>query len=247
MNDVFYSSIGKYYNYIFPYNPEKKKFTKSFLEHPKDSTVLDIGCSTGDLPIDLAKEGNSVYAIDADNEMINQAIAKKMFLLLDEYPVFRDLDMRRIVYFFDREKFDAITCYGNTLVHLNNNEEISDFLKSCNEVLRAKGHLMIQMLNYEYILKENIRELPLIDNDKVRFERYYEPTGTENLDFITRLTIKDGQSILNNRISLFPLTKEQLYGLLVHAGFSDIKFYGSFSKTPFKEDGLPLLVEAIKQ
>ncbi len=179
--------------------------------------------------------------------MIKQAIRKKMPLELDEYPVFRDFDMRRIANFFSKGKFDAITCYGNTLVHLKNKEEISDFLKSCSLVLRTEGHLMLQILNYEYILKENIRELPVIDNDKVRFERYYEFTDSEHLEFITRLTIKEDQSVLNNRIPLFPLTREQLKVLLTNTGFSDIKFYGSFNRAPFKEDSLPLLVEAIKQ
>jgi len=247
MNDLFYSSIGRYYDQIFPYNPEKKKFTKSFLEKPEDSIILDIGCGTGDLSLDLAKDGNSVYAIDADQEMIKQAIRKKMPLELDEYPVFRDFNMKRIAYFFDKGKYDAITCYGNTLVHLKDKEEISGFLKSCIEVLRTGGHLMIQILNYEYILKKNISELPVIDNEKVRFERYYESTETEHLDFVTRLTIKTDQSILKNRIALFPLTKEHLKVLLTDAGFSDIKFYGGFNKAAFKEDGLPLLVEAIKQ
>lgn len=247
MNDLFYSSIGRYYDYIFPYNKEKKKFTKSFLEKPEKSTILDIGCGTGDLSLDLAKDGNSVYAIDADQEMIKQAIRKKMPLELDEYPVFRDLNMRRIAYFFDQGKFDAITCYGNTLVHLKSKEEISGFLESCNEILKTGGHLMIQILNYEYILQENINELPVIDNEKVLFERYYESTETEHLDFVTRLTIKTDQSVLKNRIALFPLTKKQLIVLLTDAGFSDMKFYGGFNKTAFKEDALPLLVEAIKQ
>jgi len=247
MNDIFYSSIGRYYDCIFPYNPGKKKFTRSFLEHPEHSTVLDIGCGTGDLSLDLAKDGNSVYAIDADQEMIKQAIRKKMPMELDEYPVFRDFDMRRIANFFSNEKFDAITCFGNTLVHLKNKKEIADFLESCNVVLKTTGYLMIQILNYEYILKENIRELPVIDNNEVRFERYYELTDNGYLDFITRLTIKEDQSVLNNRIQLFPLTKEQIYDLLSQKGFSDIKFFGGFNKVPFKEDGLPLLVEAIKQ
>lgn len=247
MNDLFYSGIGRYYDYIFPYNKEKKKFTTSFLEKPEKSTILDIGCGTGDLSLDLAKDGNSVYAIDADQEMIKQAIRKKMPLLLDEYPVFRDLDMRRISGFFDEGKFDGIACFGNTLVHLENREEIFEFLRSSHIVLKDGGHLMIQILNYEYILKENIRELPVIDNEKVRFERYYESTETEHLDFVTRLTIKTDQSILKNRIALYPLTKEQLNKLMSGAGFSDIKFYGGFNRAPFKEDSLPLLVEAIKQ
>jgi len=247
MIDLFYSSIGRYYDCIFPYNPDKKKFANSFLGGYEKSTVLDIGCGTGDLSLELAKDGNSVYAIDADQEMIKQAIRKKMPLALDEHPVFRDIDMRQIANFFDKEKFDAITCFGNTLVHLKNKKEIADFFESCNLVLKTGAHLMIQILNYEYILKENIKELPMIDNEKVRFERYYESTETEQLNFVTRLTIKTDQSILKNRIALYPLTREQLKGLLIDSGFSHIKFYGGFNKAPFRDDGLPLLVEAIKQ
>lgn len=247
MNTLFYSSIGRYYDDIFPYNPVKKEFTKSFLENPNASSILDIGCGTGDLAMDLAKDGNAVYAIDADQEMIKQAIRKKMALSLDQYPVFRDLDMKRVSKFFCQHKFDCITCFGNTLVHLQDTNEITDFLNASYQVLNETGVLLIQILNYEYVLREDIKELPAIENDKVRFDRYYEQTENEHLDFVTYLTIKQDQSALKNRIKLYPLTKQHLTQLLEETGFTGIRFFGDFEKNPFNEDALPLLVRAVKQ
>jgi len=247
MHTLFYSSIGRYYDYIFPYNPAKKEFTRSFLENPNSGSILDIGCGTGDLAMDLAEDGNAVYAIDADQEMIKQAIRKKMPSPLDQYPVFRDLDMKRISKFFCKHKFDCITCFGNTLVHLQDTREIKDFLSASYEVLNEKGVLLIQILNYEYVLRENVKELPSIENDKVRFDRYYEETENEHLDFVTYLTIKEDQSALKNRIQLYPLTKQKLTQLLEETGFTDIRFFGDFEKHPFKKDALPLLVQAVKQ
>jgi ubiquinone/menaquinone biosynthesis C-methylase UbiE len=247
MHTLFYSSIGRYYDDIFPYNPAKKEFTRSFLENPNSSSILDIGCGTGDLAMDLAEDGNAVYAIDADQEMIKQAIRKKMPSALDQYPVFRDLDMKRISRFFCDKKFDCITCYGNTLVHLQNTHEVADFLNASHNVLNTNGILLIQILNYEYVLRENIRELPALENEKVRFDRFYEDTESGHVDFVTYLTIKQDQSALKNRIKLYPLKKEQLTTLLEQSGFGNIKFYGDFEKIPFNQDALPLLVKAEKQ
>jgi len=246
MNNPFYSSIGRYYDYIFPYNPAKKAFTESFLNQSSDNLLLDIGCGTGDLALDLAGDENAVYAIDNDQEMIKQAIRKKMPMHLDEYPVFRDFDMKRISKFFDQAKFDGITCYGNTLVHLEDKQQISDFIQSCHSTLKKDGHLMLQLLNYDYILNHNIKELPLIDNEMVKFERFYESSGSDHLDFVTRLTIKQDQSVLTNRIQLYPIVQNEIEEILTDAGFKNIRFYGDFNKSPFKQDGIPLLVDVKK-
>jgi ubiquinone/menaquinone biosynthesis C-methylase UbiE len=247
MHTLFYSSIGRYYDYIFPYNPVKKQFARSFLKAPDKSNILDIGCGTGDLAMDLADDGNEVYAIDADQEMIKQAIQKKASMALDQYPVFRDLDMKRISKFFCKHKFDCITCFGNTLVHLQDEKEIADFLKASFNVLAENGVLLIQILNYEYILRDKIDELPVIENDTVRFNRYYEQTDNNHLDFVTYLTIKEDQSALKNRIKLYPITKQRLIQLLHESGFGNIQLYGDFKKNPFNENALPLLIRAVKQ
>lgn len=69
---IFYKSIAKYYQYIFPLNREQVNFIK---EHQCDSNskILDIGCAVGDLSVALSNVYKKVVAIDIDSEMINLA------------------------------------------------------------------------------------------------------------------------------------------------------------------------------
>ncbi len=53
----FYSSISKYYAEIFPFQMVQLQFVKSRAGEPAGKQLLDIGCATGELAIQLAKNG----------------------------------------------------------------------------------------------------------------------------------------------------------------------------------------------
>ena len=86
----------------------------------------------------------------------------------------REMDMLRLKFNFPEKYFDAVICFGNTLVHLDSITQIRDFLQQCAHLLKNDGILFLQILNYHYILSQKVDELPLIDNDQIRFERYYQ-------------------------------------------------------------------------
>jgi len=70
----FYESIANNYDYIFPYNTAHLNYIKSCLNNDtKEKTILDIGCGTGNLTLELAKVSKMVYAIDLDDKMIEIA------------------------------------------------------------------------------------------------------------------------------------------------------------------------------
>ncbi len=243
----FYSSISKYYDFIFPYDAAQLEFLSGYLLN-HSSRILDIGCSTGSLSIELAKAGCSVYSIDNDPEMINTAaIKKKNFLQNSEFPVFEQMDMLDVTKKFQSDFFQLVFCFGNTLVHLPNNKKISYFLNSINIILNKDGYFLIQVLNYDNILENKISELPVIENQHVRFERSYEYSGRDKIDFITKCFIKNEEKTIKNRIKLFPVTKNVLNDLLNESGFRNIKFYSDFKKSAFNEDALPLVIECTKK
>ena len=105
----------------------------------------------------------------------------------------------------------------------------------------------MQMVNYDRILEQNIQALPLINNKKVKFERYYEYIPKRNIiSFVTVLMVKKKNRIIKNRVELYPLRKNELKELLKKAGFKNPLFYGSFAREPFSRISLPLIVEAEK-
>ncbi len=236
----FYTSISKYYDYIFPYQPNQKSYVESYAS--KGSQILDVGCGSGDLAIQLQKSGHNITAIDADKQMIELA---KLKITSSAAPVFMEMDMLKIASEL-KAKFDVIYCFGNTLVHLNSMHHVHNFIDSCYSLLNDKGVLLIQVLNYKNIIAENITSLPVIDNDMIKFERLYESLGSPFIDFITKLTIKATGETVNNKIQLLPITKRALDGVISTCGFNNTEFFSNFKRERYKTKRLPLVIKTVK-
>lgn len=236
---TFYSSISEYYDSIFPVDEKEMAFVKIRLDGRK--AMLDIGCGTGNKTVHLAEEGRKIEAFDGDAAMIAAAKRQNSAPGLE----YRVLDMAALGKAFVPQSFDAALCLGNTLAHLPGPDEAAALLRSLYALLQPGGLAIIQILNYERILREKAFELPLLDNDKIRFTRHYRPADC-GLRFITRLVIKKTGQEIDNDIPLYPLQKRELDLMLADAGFSLAEHYGSYQGEPLKPDSFPLIVLARK-
>ena len=163
------------------------------------------------------------------------------------FPVFEQLDMRLIDERYPESYFNTVISFGNTLVHLLSLSDIRRFLQASRKVLFPEGKLTIQILNYQHILDHQIKSLPLIDNEFVRFERSYEFTQESDLiDFNTKLTIKSTLQEIKNTVKLLAIRPEKLQELLIEAGFKNLEFFGSFNGEPLSETSLTLIVTGQK-
>ncbi|BBE20496.1 methyltransferase [Aquipluma nitroreducens] len=242
---MFYTSIAPHYQHIFPFNPAQIEFLKHVLPY-NGARVLDVGCATGDLAFALTHFGFPTWAFDFDVQMVQ--IAKQTKTEEAMFPVFEQMDMRQIDERFPESYFDTVICFGNTLVHLLNDDDIRKFIRSAFKVLLPEGKLAIQILNYQYIFENQIKSLPLIDNEYVRFERNYEfESDSELIDFNTKLTIKStGQEIINSA-KLYAIRQSKLQNILEEAGFSAIQFFGNFNREPLTACSLPLVLTCQKE
>ncbi len=238
----FYKSIADYYEQIFPLNKTQVEFVKGSFPEPEKLSLLDIGCGTGSLSIELSKIFNEVIAIDLDTSMIDKALEK-------EYPKvdFRVMNMLDIEQGFGQQSFDSVICFGNTLVHLESLKSILDFFFQTKKILRENGKLLFQIINYDNIIDIGISGLPTIENEAIKFVRNYTYYPAKNsIAFETILTIKKSKQQIKNTIQLYPLRKAEIEELLRQAGFSDWKFYGNFMRDALTEKSIPLVVEADK-
>ncbi len=228
-----YKQICDYYDYIFPQNIKQLEFIESIKSLTKDELVLDVGAATGNLS-ELISRKARLIGIDLDEGLL--AVAKKKY----------DLDFRKMnMLDIDslEEQFDRVVSFGNTLVHLENEETIALFFQKVFAVLKDDGYFMVQILNYEKILSEQIRELPLIDNEQVRFIRKYEFLD-DKLQFLTDLYIKNEDTNLEGSIFLYPIKRAKIKELLLKTGFKNIEFYSNWHGE--KGNGLPLIFSCNK-
>lgn len=244
MSQQFYSSIAPYYQYIFPFNPTQIEFLKHVLPY-NGARVLDVGCATGDLAFALTHFGFPTWAFDFDEQMVQ--IAQKTKQEDSMFPVFEQLDMRQIDERLPESYFDTVICFGNTLVHLLNDDDIRKFIQAAYKVLLTEGKMAIQILNYQYILENQVKSLPTIDNEHIRFERNYEfGSKSELIDFNTKLTIKSTGQEIKNSTKLYAIQPNKLQELLEDAGFLSIKFFGNFNREPLTATSLPLVLTCQK-
>lgn len=241
---MFYTSIAPHYQYIFPFKPAQIEFLRNVLPY-NGARVLDVGCATGELAFALTHFGFPTWAFDFDAQMVQ--IAQKAKSEEAMFPVFEQLDMRQIDERFPESYFDTVICFGNTLVHLLSDDDIRKFIQAAFKVLSPEGKLTIQILNYQHILENQVKSLPLIDNEHICFERNYE-FGDESglIDFNTKLTVKSTGQKIKNSTKLYAIRQNKLQELLEEAGFSAIEFFGSFNREPLKATSLLLVLTCQK-
>ncbi|MCX7746095.1 MAG: class I SAM-dependent methyltransferase [Clostridia bacterium] len=244
----FYDEISKYYDEIFPVGRHQLEFIRQLAGSPA-SKILDVACGTGGYSTELAKLGHTLTAVDVDIKMIQSLSAKASSLNLEINAL--QCDMKEIHEKLE-QRFDLIFCIGNSIVHLGSLQEITDVLKALNTLLYKDGTLILQIINYDRIIKYGIDELPVIENPKigVKFIRkYHYKESTGFIDFNTILTVEKGDSkeVYENSVKLLPLESQDMSRALIQAGFQKFDFYGDFNYTPYHLDSYMLVVKAAKQ
>lgn len=244
---AFYEQISRYYDYIFPVDAEPLDFIKETAGGPPKSLV-DVACGSGGYSVELAKQGYEMTALDDDAAMVRLVQSKADHKKL---PVkVMQCDMR---YLEDglKGKFDGVFCIGNSIVHLGSHKEIETALKQMNKLLQEGGKLILQIINYDRIIKYGVNGLPAIENRDagLKFTReYLYDRERKIIKFNTLLTIDNGsqKDSYANSIELIPLEKADMERLLRNSGFERLKFYGDFKRSDHDDHSYLLVIEAEK-
>ena len=238
---MFYESIAKVYDYIFPKNRKQLEFVESIKKISNEEKILDIGCATGNLTELLGEKTRNIVGIDLDKELLKEAKEKHPNLN------FENMNMLKINEKFEENSFDRVVSFGNTLVHLDSREEVEEFFQKVYKTLKFNGFFIVQIINYNRIVEKNIKNLPTINNEKVKFVRDYEyDKSIGKVDFITELTIKEANLNIKNNIKLLALTKIEIQKFLGEIGFRNIEFYGDFEGRELSDNSEAVIFVAQK-
>lgn len=244
---AFYEELSKYYDTIFRKDETTAEFLKKGLSN--NNRIMDLACGTGTYSIEIAREGHSVAGIDLDRSMIEQAKAKvkNEALKINFYAE----DMKKFKVLTGEELYDMIFCIGNSLVHLNNSEDILQLFKDIYDSLKEAGWMLVQIINYDRILNENITSLPTINRDRegVKFVRNYRPTTEKDIiSFDTELIVSNnnGEETYKNSVPLLALRSEEILKLAESAGFTNYQLFGGFDGSEFSEDSYALILKCYR-
>jgi glycine/sarcosine N-methyltransferase len=188
-----YENLATIYDQLFPFNHEAiKQFLKPYLK--SSGTAIDLGSGTGRLTHLIAHVPMEVIGIDLSQSMV--AYAKK------KYPELQFLYEDMISYLKNNEHlYDLMTCFGNTLVHLKPHQ-LNLLFKYAFLRLKHQGHLVIQLLNYDRILRDKPSHLKKLIFGQNSLQRHYTYLN-DTIVFETILTKGDQTFTLGNQ-TLFP-------------------------------------------
>ncbi len=208
--------------------------------------VLDAACGTGMHAMAFARMGLEVAAADISPAMVAEArrhAAEAGLGVEAAVAAFGSLAAG-----FPGRSFDAVTCLGNSLPHVADQGALEATLADMRSLLRPGGVLVVQNRNYDRLLRDRQRFMPIVargaPGDETLFLRITDFLDGDHLAF-TMLRLRSAAGSWSCEAMTTPLRairREGLEQALRRAGFPDVVFFGGYGREPFDAPGTADLV-----
>ncbi|HKL41080.1 MAG TPA: class I SAM-dependent methyltransferase [Clostridia bacterium] len=227
-----YNSLSFFYNVLyagFESSLLEEVFTTEhheLLKHLRpNAEILDASCGNGIQSTALAKKGYNITACDISEEMIEltRKYAKKHGV---DYPTIA-IGWHDLPEYFD-EKFDLIFCWGNSISHSLNEEEMIQTLKAFYSVIKPGGTLVVETRNWDQLIRNKTRFETLklrIYNGKMYIPFYIwnlngfnNPANVEII--FTELKDNNETKCCDFKLDFTPFEHKDLVNRLEKVGFS---------------------------
>lgn len=220
---------------------------------PHETKVIDTACGTGQHAISLAEAGYLSYGSDLSPEMVS--VAKIRADAADQLVIFKTRGFGSTAKAFSKDlPFDATLCLGNSLPHVSDEVTLKVALQDFHDLLRPGGLLLLQMRNFDRIMRHHLRwmepQSEKTDQHEWLFLRFYDFESEKRIQFnVIAMERQKNQPWSVNLTStpLTPILKDQLVDLLLETGFDAIQTLGSLNGEPFDpETSSDLIIVANK-
>lgn len=223
----------EYYVEFFPVNRSAVNFIQALAKQYMPAgpvKVLELGCATGTVLLQLARQGMDVIGIDSRAAMIQSANRRNHEPKSSARFFF--MPLLECQSYFPSESFHVVICLEDILARIGSLENISRLLRQVCRLLCPKGTIVFQLTNYDRIIREHIGSLPAIKTERARLTRQYTPSQDGLLLYTSSIySLADVQVYSRNEI-LYPLTSAVLTGLLESEGFIPGERFADFDRNP---------------
>lgn len=151
-----YKGFSYYFDQIMEYIDyhDWLSFTKQYVS--QDKHILDLACGSGTLAVLLSVEGFKVDGLDLSAEMIGLANDK-----FKAYHILNNLYTCDMSSFSLPRKYDAVTCYFDSVNHLPTIEHVKQMMNCVYETLNENGLFLFDVfskLKYDEMDNTDISE-----------------------------------------------------------------------------------------
>ncbi len=221
------------------------------LAHLYPGPILELGCGTGRVLLDLAARGCDITGVDNNPGMLERAAAKSG--QLDLSPQLVEADLRD---FCLERRFSLILVPCNTFAYFNR-KEAKQVLKRARHHLRRDGLLALDLPHPETTLKE-LRDLPVDDPVALFTEpesghpvqvfarpEDVQPAGCVAVHWSFDELLPDGNvQRIDDVMQLNLRTVDQMQGLLEGTGLWFEASFGDYARHPLTPDSPRFLLLA---
>ena len=244
-NNTFYDELASDYDEMISFDTaveKKKNILRNFI-NPDTKSAADIGCGSGIDSIALSLSGMNVTAFDPSIKMLK--VAKTNSQKRNVEIQFHNYQAEQIPNEHNN-KFDLVVSLGNTFANIER-EKFQKSIYRCFDILKSKGVLLIQILNYEKIVIENKRIVNITDGGDKYFIRFYDFIKDEiNFNILTFKKEKPSEQKLIST-KLFPYTQTDFRNGLNEVGFTSIEFFSDFNLSTYStKQSKDLIIRADK-
>jgi SAM-dependent methyltransferase len=218
--DIVY---GKYKEDIEFYKREAKK---------ADGKVLEVGCGTGRVYLELLKEGIDIYGIDISKRMLKEL--KKKAKSMSLIPKVRIGDMRNFKF---KEKFSLIIVPFRTFLYNLTTEDQLKTLKNFKRNLKENGRVILNFFypDIERMMSFGRESEELIVTDLGEYvvrEKSYFVDEINQIIETSVIVYKQGELYWKGSYRFALIYKREFELLLRLAGFRKWEVYGGFDYKP---------------
>ncbi len=218
-----------YYHILYKNRDEKEanlfiSRLVSFIELPKESTVLDLACGKGRHAKMLFESGFNVLGVDLSPQSIEFA-SKESVKGLD----FQVHDMREVI---EGKKFSAIFNLFTSFGYFDADSENLKMLRSIHSMLEDEGLLIIDFMNAVKVIENLVtEENKTVDDVKFDIERRYD-----GQHIFKDIRFSDGEINRHYTERVQAVKISDFEAMLATSNFEILRTFGDFDLNDFDED-----------